>query len=217
MLNTAGALLTAYGMGAPLLALAGQVPSFAIDRGFGHLHELPDQLGLLRHMTKFAARIRAPQEAPGLVAEAIAAATSGRSRPVALECAIDTWSERGAVVPHAPRPVPPPPIDADAVRRAAAILSRAQRPLIVIGGGALDAGDALRAVAEKLEAPVSSFRRGRGALPTTHRLAVSFTEGHRLWQDADAVLAVGTQALLAAGQLGDRRRAADRAHRCRSG
>ncbi len=193
MLNTAAALLTAYGMGAPVLALAGQIPSFAIDRGFGHLHELPDQLGLLRHLTKFAARIRAPQEAPGLVAEALAAATSGRPRPVALECAIDTWGELGAVVPHAPRAVAPPPIDADAVRRAAAILSRAQRPLIVVGGGALDASVALRAVAEKLEAPVSSFRRGRGALPTTHRLAVSFTEGHRLWQDADAVLAVGTR------------------------
>ncbi|MGH7042090.1 MAG: thiamine pyrophosphate-dependent enzyme, partial [Acetobacteraceae bacterium] len=56
-----------------------------------------------------------------------------------------------------------------------------------------DASAELQAVASRLEAPVSSFRRGRGALPTTHRLAVSFTEGHRLWQDADAVLAVGTR------------------------
>ena len=79
------------------------------------------------------------------------------------------------------------------MRRAAALLSRAKRPLIVVGGGALDAGAELRTVAEKLEAPVSSFRRGRGALPTDHRLAVSFTEGHRLWQEADAVLAVGTR------------------------
>ena len=193
MLNTGAALLTAYGMGAPVLALAGQIPSFAIDRGFGHLHELPDQLGLLRHMTKFAARIRAPQEAPGLVAEALAAATAGRPRPVALECGIDTWAERGPVIPQEPHPVCAPPIDQDAVRRAAAILSHAERPLIVVGGGALDAGAALAAVAEKLEAPVSSFRRGRGAIPTTHRLAVSFTEGHRLWPDADAVLAVGTR------------------------
>ncbi|MDE2580980.1 MAG: hypothetical protein KGL52_05055 [Rhodospirillales bacterium] len=193
MLNTAAALLTAYGMGAPVLALAGQVPSFAIDRGFGHLHELPDQLGLMRHMTKFAARIRAPQEASALVAEALAAATAGRPRPVALECAIDTWAARGTVALADPRPAPAVPIDAEAVRRAAAILSRAERPLIVVGAGALEAGPELLRLAERLEAPVSSFRRGRGAIPTAHRLAVSFTEGHRLWREADAVLAVGTR------------------------
>src|ERR1700722_12245922 len=71
VLNAASALLTAYGTCAPVLALAGQIPSDAIDRGWGHLHELPDQLGLMRHFTKFAARIGAAAEAPALVAEAV--------------------------------------------------------------------------------------------------------------------------------------------------
>ena len=71
MLNASAALLTAYGMGAPVIALVGQIPSFAIDQGHGHLHEIHDQLGLLRHITKHAARIRAPHEAPALVAEAV--------------------------------------------------------------------------------------------------------------------------------------------------
>ena len=193
VLNMGAALLTAYGMGAPVLALAGQIPSFAIDRGFGHLHEIPDQLGLLNHVTKFAARIRAPQEAPGLVARALAEAVAGRARPVALECAIDTWAERGPVLPVAPFPTAPVPIDEAAVTRAADLLSRAARPLIVVGGGALGAGAELAALAERVQAPVSSFRRGRGAIPTTHKLAVSFTEGHRLWEHADVVLAVGTR------------------------
>jgi len=57
VLNTTAALLTAWGMEAPVLALCGQVPAHAIDRGFGHLHEIPDQLGLLGHLTKHAARI----------------------------------------------------------------------------------------------------------------------------------------------------------------
>ena len=101
--------------------------------------------------------------------------------------------EVGAV--ELPPITPPtvPPVDPGAVVQAAAILGRAERPLIITGGGALDAGPELLAVAEALEAPVSSFRRGRGAIPTTHRLAVSFTEGHRYWKDADAVLAVGTR------------------------
>ncbi len=195
ILNTAAAVLCAYGMDAPVLALAGQIPSFAIDRGHGYLHELPDQLGLLRHMTKFAARIRAPGEAPGLVAAALAAATSGRKRPAALECGIDTWAATGPAVPADPIPPAAPVIDAEAVERAAALLAKAERPLIVAGGGALGAAPGLRALAARLGAPVMIFRRGRGVIPTAHPLAVSWTEGHRLWAEADVVLGVGTRLL----------------------
>ncbi len=193
LLNAAAALLTAYGMGAPVIALAGQIPSFAIDQGHGHLHEIHDQLGLLRHITKYASRITAPHEAPELIAQAVGAAISGRCRPVALECAIDTWGVTGPVAFTPPKMPSVPPVDQDAVRRAAQLLGGAARPLIVVGGGALDAGPEVQGIAEMLEAPVSSFRRGRGVIPTTHRLAVSFTEGHRLWKDADAILAIGTR------------------------
>jgi acetolactate synthase I/II/III large subunit len=192
MLNASAALLTAYGMGAPVLALIGQIASFAIDQGHGHLHEIYDQLGVLRHFTKFTERIQAPSEAPALVAEALRVAC-GRHRPVALECAIDTWAKTGPV--EFPDIVPPqmPPVDVEAVTRAAKLLGAAERPLIIVGGGALDAGPEVQAVAEALQAPVSSFRRGRGVIPTTHPLAVSFTEGHALWKNADAVLAIGTR------------------------
>jgi len=192
MLNASAALLTAYGMGAPVIALIGQIASFAIDQGHGHLHEIYDQLGVLRHFTKFAERIRAPSEAPALVAEAVRVACS-RHRPVALECAIDTWAKTGPV--EFADIVPPrvPPVDNEAAARAAKLLGAAERPLIVVGGGALDAGPEVQAIAEALQAPVCSFRRGRGVIPTTHPLAVSFTEGHALWKNADAVLAIGTR------------------------
>lgn len=192
MLNASAALLTAYGMGAPVIALIGQIASFAIDQGHGHLHEIYDQLGVLRHFTKFAERIRAPSEAPALVAEAVRVACA-RHRPVALECAIDTWAKTGPVEFADIVPPRTPPVDAEAVTRAAKLLGAAERPLIVVGGGALDAGAEVQAIAEALQAPVSSFRRGRGVIPTTHPLAVSFTEGHALWKDADAVLAIGTR------------------------
>src|ERR1700728_517107 len=76
ILNASAALLLARGMGAPVLALAGQIPSFAIDQGHGHLHEIHDQIGLLRHIVKHGERIRAPAEAPVLGGQAIAAAVS---------------------------------------------------------------------------------------------------------------------------------------------
>jgi acetolactate synthase I/II/III large subunit len=193
LLNASAALLTALGMNAPVLAIAGQIASFAIDQGHGHLHEIPDQLGLLSHLTKHAARIRAPHEAGSLVAEAVRAAISGRPGPVALECAIDTWGMAGPAEIPDPLPRRVPPVDAEAIARAADILGKAKRPLIVAGAGALEAGAELLRVAEMLGAPVSTFRRGRGVIPTTHKLAVSFTEGHRFWREADAVLAVGTR------------------------
>ena len=67
LLNAGAALLTAYGMNAPVIGLIGQIPQADIDRGHGHLHEIHDQLGLMRHITKWAERIRSPQEAPTLV------------------------------------------------------------------------------------------------------------------------------------------------------
>jgi acetolactate synthase-1/2/3 large subunit len=193
VLNASSALLTAFGTCAPVIALAGQIPSDAIDRGYGHLHELRDQLGLMRHFTKFAARISAAAEAPQLVAEAVRASLSGKRGPVALECAIDTWGREGATPEVAPLPLLRPPVDDEAVELGGKLLGNAERPIIVAGGGALDASAELLAVAEALQAPVLTFRRGRGAVPTDHPLAVSFPTAHRLWKDADAVLGVGTR------------------------
>ena len=203
LLNAGAALLTAYGMNAPVIALVGQIPQAEIDRGHGHLHEIHDQLGLVRHITKWAARINGPQEAPALVSEAIRRATVGRPRPVALECALDTWAKRAEVtLPDGPLTVVPPPVDAEAIEAAARILGGAEKPMLVLGGGAIGARAEVIALAELLEAPVSSYRRGRGVMPSSHRLAVDMPAGHRLWKDADAVLAVGTRFLIQNGSWG---------------
>ena len=203
LLNAGAAMLTAYGMNAPVIGLIGQIPQADIDKGHGHLHEIHDQLGLMRHITKWAERIRGPQEAPTLVSQAIWQATSGRPRPVALECALDTWVRRGEVaLPDAPLPLPPQVVDDEAIEAAAKILGNAERPILVLGGGALDAGAEVIHIAEMLEAPVSSYRRGRGIIPSSHRLAVDMPVGHRLWKDADAVLAVGTRFFIQNGNWG---------------
>ncbi len=202
MLNTGAALLTAWAMEAPVLALLGQIPAHAIDRGYGHIHEIPDQVGLLRHLTKFAARITGPHEAGALVADALHRALSGRRRPAALECAIDVWGRAGPAPAAAPIPPATPPVDMDAVEAVARALAGSRRPLIAVGGGAQDAGPEVRRLAEMLEAPVMSYRRGRGVLPSSHRLAAPYPVGRRLWAEADVVFGVGTRLYAPQSQWG---------------
>src|SRR6266705_2614773 len=103
LLNSGAALLTAYGMNAPVLALIGQIPQADIGRGLGHLHEIRDQAGIIARLVDHCAMIREPADAPALVAAAVRAMSSGRPGPAVLECAIDTWGKEGAVAA-----LPPP-------------------------------------------------------------------------------------------------------------
>lgn len=193
-LNTTAALSTAYAVNAPVLALSGQIQQAMIGRNVGLLHELPDQLAIMRGLTKWADRITAPAEAPGLVNEAFRRLLSGRRRPVALECAMDTWARRGPVVlPESAAVADPCPVDEDLVERAAKLLGASQRPLIVVGGGAQDAGASVLRIAEMLDAPVVTGRMGQGVIDGRHRLSVTTPAGYRLWGEADVVLAVGTR------------------------
>jgi len=193
LLNTGAALLTAYAMNAPVLALIGQIPDADIGRGFGHLHEIRDQAGIIARLVDFSARIRAPGEASRLVAEAIAAMGSRRRGPAALECAIDMWGRPGAGTLVPPLPHEEPAIDEDAVLAAAKKLGAAKRPMIVCGGGAQDAAAEVTALAGMLQAPVLAYRRGRGVLSSRDPLSVTLPLGRELWGEADAVLAVGTR------------------------
>ena len=194
LLNSGAALLTAYGMNAPVLALIGQIPAAAIGKGQGHLHEIRDQAGIIARLVDHSARIDAPAEAPAKVAKAIRAMASGRPGPAALECAIDIWGQRGPVAAiTAPAPPRRARLDEDAVRKAAKLLAKAKRVLIVAGGGAQDASPEVTQLSNLLQAPVLAYRRGRGVLDGRSPFSVTLPLGHELWCEADAVLAVGTK------------------------
>jgi acetolactate synthase I/II/III large subunit len=192
LLNTGAALLTAYSMNAPVLALIGQIPDADIGRGLGHLHEIRDQAGIIARLVDFSERIRGPEAASRLVAHAIAAMRTGRPGPAALECAIDVWGRTGSVAIEPPLDVPAPSIDDDAVNEAAKRLGAAKNPMIVCGGGAQGASAEVTALSAMLQAPVLGYRRGRGVLDSRDPLSVTLPLGHELWAQADVVLAVGT-------------------------
>lgn len=193
-LNASAALATAYAANAPVLCITGQIPSHLIGGNFGAHHEITDQLGIMRNLTQWATRIEHPTQVPGAVQKAFRLLASGRRRPVGLEIAPDIMAMKTEVdLPKpagAPAPVAPDPELAD---RAAEMLGKACCPVIVAGGGVFGAEKELLEAAEMLQAPVIMSRNGSGAVSARHYLGLSETAGHRVWPEADVVLAVGTR------------------------
>jgi acetolactate synthase-1/2/3 large subunit len=196
VLNTGAALSTAYAANARVLCLTGQIASAAIGRGFGMLHELPDQLSILRGLTKWAGRIEHPTQAQSVVDEAFRQLNTGRPRPVAIETPPDVLTLETEVTLHDPYAGDPEIApDPEAIRRSAELLAKARKPLIMVGSGAEHAGAELLAVAQMLQAPVVTVTSGRGIVSDRHYLSQDGLAGHRLWAEADVVLAAGTRLL----------------------
>jgi acetolactate synthase I/II/III large subunit len=202
LLNAGAALLTAYGMNAPVLGLIGQIPDGDIGRGLGHLHEIRDQGGIIKRLVDHTALIRKPEQASRATALAMRAMYTGRPGPAVLECAIDVWGKSGPVTLQAPLPIPATKIDHSAIRKAAKLLGAAKRPLIICGGGAQGASAEVTALSAMLQAPVLGFRRGRGVLDARDPLSVTLPLAHDLWAETDVVLAVGTRLLIQLRQWG---------------
>jgi len=195
LLNTTAALATAYGCYAPVLAVTGQLPANAIGKGYGLLHEIPDQLALIAGLTKWCCRIEYPSDVPDRMREAFKQLQSGVVRPVEIEMAMDTLGVSTEVTLLDPvNGYASPEPDGDAIDEAAKLLGKAKNPLIICGGGAAAAGGELLEVAEMLQAPVVSHRMGRGVVSDHHYLSQTLPVGHKLWPDVDVVLVVGSRA-----------------------
>lgn len=167
----------AHGDSIPVLLLSSQVPSVGVGREGGYFHEM-DQLAATSPLTKWNARADNAGDVPGLMAEGFRRLRSGRPRPVHVEVPADVLAQpcRGPIerIPGDPAPAP----DGNAIRRAAELLARAERPLILAGGGAVGAGRELLGLARALGAPVVTTAMGKGGIPEAHPLSAGLT-----WRD----------------------------------
>ena len=197
--NAASGLATAYACSSQVLLLAGQVNRHGIGRDLGLLHDIHDQLDVVRPITKWAERVIDPGGIAGGVHEAFVQMTSGRPRPTELEIPPEPFSELTSaplLAPAQPQVVRP---QAGDLERAAALLAGASSPLIIAGGGVVlgDASAALLALAERLQAPVVTTREGKGAIDDRHPLSVGTMWVNRrlrgVLDEADLVLAVGSR------------------------
>ncbi len=193
LLNTGAALSTAYATHAPVMAMIGQIASHAIGQGGGELHELPDQTAILAGLTRWNGIAMDAGAVEGMMRDAFQALAAGRA-PVGVEVPADVLAAtaEGEAIAAAPPPHLPEP-DAQAIGEAARMLAGARAPIIMIGSGAMDCGEALLSLAERLGAPVSSHLQGRGIVPDSSPYAVGMLDGKALWAEADVILAVGTR------------------------
>ncbi|MEA2587049.1 MAG: acetolactate synthase large subunit [Thermomicrobiales bacterium] len=196
LLNAAAGLSTAYSCNSPVLCLTGQIRSDLIDRDTGVLHEIPNQIGMIRSVTKHAARASTPEAIPATVNEAFRQLRSGRPRPVEVEVPPDVlFAEAEIALPPSIGPRERSAGDPDLIDRAARILGEAREPLIFVGGGIhrADAGEELRTLAEMLQAPVIVSRNGKGSISDRHYLAQGALAEPEYLPRADVVLIVGTR------------------------
>lgn len=200
LLNALSAAGTAYCESRPMILLS---PGPAIGAEFadiGTLHETKDQLGAASAIVEWGRRVRTAEEAVQAVHDAFELFATTRPRPVYIEVPLDVLEQETELPDSAfaPRdftaPVAP---DAASVAAAAELLAAAQSPAILAGGGSRAAATELRALAERLGAPVVTTLNAKGVLDESHPLAAGsnlrLAAGRRVAQDADVLLVVGSK------------------------
>ncbi|MEV5471076.1 thiamine pyrophosphate-binding protein [Streptomyces sp. NPDC052207] len=200
-LTSLAALQEAAAASAPVLAISSQIPTAGLGGGRrGYLHELPDQAASFRGVVKSVHTVRTPSQIPSAIAAAWKSALTAPHGPVWVEIPQDVLLAETSLpvvtaVDATPDELVPRP---ELTAVAADLLSRAERPAIIAGGGVVraDASGKLQQLAEKLNAPVVTTFGGKGAFPWEHPLSLrSWLEDRHttdFLEDADVLLVVGS-------------------------
>ncbi|SHE40674.1 acetolactate synthase-1/2/3 large subunit [Modicisalibacter ilicicola DSM 19980] len=198
MTNIATAMGQALADSIPMLVISSVNRRDTLGRGQGRLHELPSQQQMLAGVSRFSHTLLDPGALTEVLARAFAIFASARPGPVHIEIPIDLFD--APVEPptawQAPRLFRPAP-DPRGLAIAADWLHEAQRPLVLLGGGCVDAPEAARALVERLDAPVLTTINAKGLLGIDHPLDLgangALAPARELALNADVILAVGTE------------------------
>jgi 5-guanidino-2-oxopentanoate decarboxylase len=197
--NAATGIGQAYADSIPMLVISSVNHTASLGKGWGILHECQDQRAMTAPITAFSAVALTAEDLPELVARAYAVFDSERPRPVHISVPLDVLSAPVArdwsndVVRRPGRGTPA----ATALDEAVARLHGAKRPMIIAGGGALNAAQELAELSTRLAAPLFTSVAGKGLLPPDAPLnagsSLCVEPGWNLIAEADVVLAVGTE------------------------
>lgn len=198
--NAATAIASAYHDSQPVLIISSATDSRYEGQLRGTLHELPDQAGLMSTITGSSETVRSPAQLRGAVDRAFAVLEGARPRPAHIGIPIDVLSAPAFVELDASQPVVSPRVvelEPHALDVATSLLAAASQPVIILGGGAVDAGEEALRVSAMTGAPIATTVNGKGAVPESDPAALGATltlaPVYGALQSADVVLAVGTE------------------------
>src|SRR5919198_137065 len=200
--NLITGIATAYADSSPMIAVTGQVPIAMIGKD---AFQETDIIGVANPCTKYSFQPRAAVEIPEEVKKAFYIAESGRPGPVLVDIPKDVQQTNADM--EFPELIKvrgySPVLDADLsqVGKAVEILLKAERPIIMAGGGVILSGafSELQALAELLMIPVVTTFKGKGAFPENHPLAMGPigmhgpAEVNKIILEADCIVAIGAR------------------------
>lgn len=198
MTNITTAMGQAYADSIPMLVISSVQSRSQLGGGRGKLHELPNQSALVGGVAAFSHTLMSAAELPGVLARAFALFQAGRPRPVHIEIPLDVLVEEADdLLGSLPVNIDRAGASPSAISRMTALLAGAKRPLILAGGGAIEAAAELTELAELLDAPVALTINAKGMLESNHPLLIGSTQSlvatRALVAEADVVLAIGTE------------------------
>ena len=196
--NILTSVAQAYSDSVPMLVVASTPVRASLGRRWGVLHELADQQGVMGNVLDLACTAASAEEIRDHLQAVFQEFHTGRPRPAYLGIPLDLLAEPTTLVAERFQLAESPGhAVAAGIEPAAALLSAAQRPLIIAGGGARAAAGELRQLIEALDGYLVTTAAGKGVLPEAHRCnlgcSLPFADTQRLLAEADVVLAVGTE------------------------
>ncbi|MGO4282292.1 MULTISPECIES: thiamine pyrophosphate-binding protein [Cupriavidus] len=195
--NAAGAMVEALTAGTPMLHITGQIETPYLDQSLAYIHEAPDQLTMLKAVSKAAFRIRSADTALSTIKLAVQTALTAPTGPVSVEIPIDI---QAALIPMPadlqPLPVPQHQPSAHALDALADQLAKARRPMLWLGGGARHASQQVKRLLDMGFGVVTSTQ-GRGIVAEDDPRSLGAYNLHKpietFYQTCDAMLVVGSR------------------------
>jgi acetolactate synthase I/II/III large subunit len=200
--NTVTGIANAYMDSTPIVIITGQVPCALI--GNDAFQEV-DTVGITRPCTKYNYLVRDARELPAIIKEAFHLAQTGRPGPVLIDIPKDVCTQNAPFIYpeeiEAPGYEPRMLGDAEKVKQAVALMQKARRPVLYIGGGVIHANafNEVVELAEKLSLPVTPTLMGLGGFPSGHPLALGMLGMHGMYwanmaiSEADLIIAIGAR------------------------
>lgn len=196
--NIATAMGQALQDSVPMLVISADNNTWEKGLGEGRLHETRDIQAAMAECSVWSHTLSRPDELPKVMARAFAIFNCQRPGPVHIAMPLNVITANADGVPMDAWPVPSRPAPAIAhLKTAAAMLNSAHKPVVAIGGGAVDAADLVRQLVDKLDAPVTVTHNAKGILAPDHPLHVRSNPSYQpirdLYSEADVVLGIGTE------------------------